>query len=194
MTSSCKVQNLQKPFPHPVRLPDVPALLQILNLCTAVTGAGGIYMRAWPVPGFRGTEEERFWSKVRIAESGCWEWQGKKWEGYGTFCLQRKPGQKNNSHVKAHRWSYEYCIGPIPEGLEPDHTCRNPACVNPAHIEPVLPIVNKYRGNSPCTLHAMKVFCIRGHKNWHFRTDGGRECIDCKRWRNALRYNPTAQP
>lgn len=79
----------------------------------------------------RGTVEERFLSRVQKGAPGeCWEWTG--WlsdKGYGTFW--------DDGQVKAHRTSYELHVGPIPEGLEIDHLCRNRSCVNPEHLEPV---------------------------------------------------------
>lgn len=60
---------------------------------------------------------------------GCWEWTGThNGYGYGIFLL---PGEKP---VRAHRYSYEYFVGPIPEGKIIMHTCDNPPCVNPAHL------------------------------------------------------------
>lgn len=61
--------------------------------------------------------------------------------GYGAFHI----GEPDRI-VSAHRWAYEEIIGPIPEGLEIDHLCRTPACVNPAHLEPVTRSVNMLRG------------------------------------------------
>ena len=60
----------------------------------------------------------------------CWLWKGAKNEyGYGIFLL---PNEKT---VRAHRYSYEFFKGPIPEGLIVMHTCDNPPCVNPAHLQ-----------------------------------------------------------
>jgi len=74
--------------------------------------------------------EVRFWRNV-TRTSGCWIWHGYKHsQGYGRL---RVGGRK----VLAHRFAYELLIGPIPEGTTLDHLCENPACVNPAHLEPV---------------------------------------------------------
>ena len=60
---------------------------------------------------------------------GCWEWKGSRNEfGYGIFLL---PGEQK---IRAHRYSYEHFVGPIPEGKIIMHTCDNPPCVNPAHL------------------------------------------------------------
>lgn len=60
---------------------------------------------------------------------GCWEWQGTRNQfGYGIFLL---PGEKP---VRAHRYSYEFYVAPIPDEKIIMHTCDNPPCVNPAHL------------------------------------------------------------
>ena len=73
----------------------------------------------------------RFWNKVHISENeeGCWEWQGSKVPfGYGRFRIPK------DRAVYAHRWSYEYIYGPIPNGLQILHQCDNPPCVRPDHL------------------------------------------------------------
>lgn len=50
--------------------------------------------------------------------------------------------------LMAHRLVYEAIIGPIPDGLLLDHTCRNRACCNPDHLEPVTVQVNTLRGEA----------------------------------------------
>jgi hypothetical protein len=80
----------------------------------------------------------RFWARVHH-DDGCWMWTGTLNKGYGMFSF----GGKTR---RAHRFAYEALVGPIPEGLALDHLCRNPACVNPAHLEPVTWRENVYRG------------------------------------------------
>lgn len=59
----------------------------------------------------------------------CWLWKGTFNDyGYGIFLM---PGEVS---VRAHRYSYEYFIGPIPDGMVVMHICDNPPCVNPAHL------------------------------------------------------------
>lgn len=77
--------------------------------------------------------------------TGCWLWSGAHGKsGYGFYRhpVTRKVGN-------AHRIVYEMERGPIPEGLDLDHLCRNPACVNPDHLEPVSRSENVNRGVSP---------------------------------------------
>lgn len=52
-------------------------------------------------------------------------------DGYGKFATGGSRAQK---HLRAHRFSYETYIGPIPDGLLIMHKCDTPACVNPDHL------------------------------------------------------------
>lgn len=72
--------------------------------------------------------------------SGCWNWTaGRDRGGYGRITVDA-------TTKLAHRVSYEEFRGPIPDGMFLDHLCRNPACCNPAHLEPVTNAENILRG------------------------------------------------
>lgn len=114
-------------------------------------------------------EADRFWSKVEFTDS-CWLWTAgseRSNHGYGSF----RSGTKK---VGAHRWAYEFCVGPPPDGLELDHLCRVRHCVNPDHLEPVPHKINALRGFGLPAKNAKKEVCIRGHADWGTRHSGKR--------------------
>jgi hypothetical protein len=118
------------------------------------------------------TPEDRFWSKVQKT-SACWLWSANRRGGYGQFWL-------NGRFVPAHRWSYEQVHGQIADGLQMDHLCRVPACVNPAHLEPVSLIENVLRGYGLPAINARRTYCKRGHA-LTASPYGGRRCVECVR-------------
>ncbi len=136
--------------------------------------------------GKRGTPEQRFWPKVEAGDPDyCWEWlSGGDGYGYGRF-------YDGERQVKAHRWAYEYLVGPIPEGMRIDHLCRNRGCVNPRHMEVVTHKENTLRGTAPTAINAHKSACLRGHPfdyaNTWIAADGGRRCRAC----NCIRQRQT---
>jgi HNH endonuclease len=99
---------------------------------------------------YESLEQRLIANTVLDPEGGdCWIWLGKIDKRNGTWgypklnlwCrLLKKIVTK-----RAHRVSFEVFKGPISEGYEVDHTCRNTSCINPAHLEAVPPVTNKDR-------------------------------------------------
>jgi HNH endonuclease len=85
----------------------------------------------------------RLLSRVKFTDAGCWEWTGAITGGEcGGYPCIRIDGHT----LGAHRVSYALFKGEIPDGLEPDHTCKNRKCINPDHLEAVTHQVNVRRG------------------------------------------------
>lgn len=117
---------------------------------------------------------DRLWAKVEKTD-GCWLWRGSlRPDGYGQIAM--KPGAPK----LAHRVAYELAKGPIPAGLTLDHLCRNRACVNPDHLEPVDNRTNTLRGIGPTAINASKEVCKRGHSLADaYVSKGMRYCRTC---------------
>ena len=73
----------------------------------------------------------RFMTKINKTPSGCWEWiASTDRDGYGNFNYPTS----TSTIKRAHRASYDYFYGGIPEGMQVLHKCDNPPCVNPTHL------------------------------------------------------------
>jgi hypothetical protein len=62
-------------------------------------------------------------------DTGCWNWL--------KYCLNGYP--MAGRFGRAHRAYYTIAHGPIPDGWDVHHLCRNPRCVNPQHLAAVDP-------------------------------------------------------
>lgn len=126
----------------------------------------------------------RISSRIRIdQDSDCWIWTGylHSQTGYPYSSLDGK-GQL------AYRVTYQLLVGPIPDGLELDHLCNTPECVNPDHLEPVTHAENMRR------IRDRQMSCRKaGHdwtnpKNVRTRANGARYCAECERIYLRKRY------
>jgi hypothetical protein len=129
----------------------------------------------------------RFETKLTEGPGGCWLFTGYiKPNGYGQFYPRK------GLPTLSHRWSYEYHVDPIPDGLVIDHLCRVRHCVNPAHLEAVDQRTNVLRGVSVVARRAAATACIHGHPfteaNTYITTKGGRGCRECGRRADRERY------
>ena len=122
----------------------------------------------------RGPLQERFLHFVSPEpNTGCWLWTGEitRW-GYAHLSYM---GRK----LRGHRVAYELYKGPIPEGLELDHRCRQRSCVNPDHLEAVTRSENMRR--SPLVMRQHRTHCRHGHQYDGRHTEGYRICRTCLR-------------
>jgi hypothetical protein len=135
------------------------------------------------------TRVARVTNRVTRDGSGCWVVSGSvASNGYPHVGFD---WEKQSTH----RVMFEEWYGPIPDGLEIDHICRNKRCCNPEHLEPVPPAENFLRGEHPTAVAVRTGRCYRGHElteeNTVWYRNGKRTCRQCRDDRMA-RYRLTA--
>jgi hypothetical protein len=128
--------------------------------------------------------EERFWDKVFMCPmSGCWLWGGAGDPlGYGRFTIKGKTRL-------AHRVAYTLVTGIVLSSkMVLDHLCRNPACVNPAHLKCGTQRDNVHAPGSmsPSAIHAAKTVCPKCGGDYT-QIRGSRRCRTCEKAAQAVR-------
>jgi hypothetical protein len=136
-----------------------------------------------------GSLADRLWPRIQVGSADeCWPWTAAlNASGYGVIS-KGATGSGPVRNALAYRAAWELTNGPVPDGLELDHLCRNPVCCNPAHLEPVTHEENMRR--------AMRTHCIHGHEftevntRWQKLPNGrfSRVCLICRDRRQRLRY------
>jgi hypothetical protein len=121
----------------------------------------------------------------------CWTWDGSHSGTDGRPVLNGK---------LAYRLMYEKLRGPIPKGMVAHHTCKNPQCVNPWHIE-LMSNAEHMRLHSPEYINwqSLKTHCKRGHEfteaSTYHTASGGRACKICRlQWARADRIRRGIKP
>jgi hypothetical protein len=130
---------------------------------------------------------EKILTKIEISDNGCWVWKGwvnPQW-GYGFMSYR-------NKSWRLHCLMWTLTRGPIPKGMVIRHTCDNPPCCNPLHLE-----IGTHRDNVHDRMkrgrdHKSNVtHCPMGHEyaGEHLQLDksGYRHCKTCSRIKQRIK-------
>lgn len=131
---------------------------------------------------------ERLMSRVVYDNTGCWVFTGAKRNGYGVIGR----GSREQGLEYTHRATYMAFRGPITDGMDIDHLCRNRVCCNPAHLRVATRSQNNINGARVLYLSPR---CGNGHEWTEENTTWSakqRHCKQCRRDRYADRKEKTA--
>lgn len=113
----------------------------------------------------------------------CWLWVGPRQKtGHGKFYWKGK-------YTSSYRAFYKKFINNDIDGLDVDHICNNPPCMNLSHLQAITSRANTLRGTSPPAVNVHKTECPVGHsyttENTKVSKKGNRSCRECSRvaWR-----------
>jgi hypothetical protein len=155
---------------------------------TGAAGVGGVFDHGIgpedePAPALSSDRSVILNQGRTVSRADCWVWPRTNKDGYGVMYVGTRARL-------AHVYLYEQTKGRLSPDLELDHLCRNRACFNPKHLEPVTHRVNLMRGKTFAAHNAKKTHCPAGHPYKGdnlivYRTDAGkhRMCRMCKNLR-----------
>jgi len=96
------------------------------------------------------------------------------------YAVMHRVINRHRTIIPLHRYIYNQLCGEMPKELHSDHLCRNRACINPEHIEPVAPAENILRGVGITAQLARRTHCSEGHelttKNSYCRPGRNQRC------------------
>lgn len=91
-------------------------------------------LRGWR--GYRHTLEAKLDARIIRQENGCWEVQGYPNRSGHVQISSGSRWTQPYVRAKAHQIAWERANGrPVPDGMVIMHTCDNPCCANPDHLQ-----------------------------------------------------------
>lgn len=91
----------------------------------------------------------------------------------------------------AHKAVYVTLRGEVPDGLTLHHTCKNPLCCNPDHLELKTRSEHAHEDGHCADIQSRKTHCPHGHEytteNTSISWKGHRCCRTCGREKNRRR-------
>lgn len=107
-------------------------------------------------PAWVAHQKARLLCRAMTNTRGCKVWQGpKKHDGYPKTHVV-------NQTCFTHRLMFLLAKGPLISGMQIDHICGNPSCINPEHLEQVTPRENRRRSSTGHWV-GTETHCAKGH-------------------------------